>query len=116
MNTCSPYERLKGLRLSAIESVPAGAHGIYGFWYRRRCIYIGQAARQTLSERLKQHYQSSTSPSGASNPRLAYWLAAMGSDLSFAYCICEDSSEIDALERHHIKRFQPLANRRLLGH
>lgn len=103
---CVPYTSLQPFRLSRIEQLPGG-RGIYGFWYRRRCIYIGKAQDQPIRTRLEQHWKR------CHNDDLRLWMEATRGDLLFAICVVEGPENIDAAERRYIRRFQPVANKTL---
>ena len=101
---CRPYENQLRFRKADFDKVPANAFGVYGLWYRRRCIYVGKAELQPIATRLKQHWK------GTHNPKLAAWVQAKGSQLGFAYLVAEEKSKINPLEKLYIRRFQPLTN------
>ena len=100
-----PYDNQMPFRRADLDKVPANAFGVYGFWYRKRCIYVGKAEKQPIARRLKQHWR------GSHNPDLANWVRAKGSQLRVGYILVEKESEIDDLEKQYIKQFQPLTNR-----
>lgn len=102
-----PYENQLIFKKSDLMKVPSGAFGIYGLWFRKRCIYVGKAEKQSIAQRLEQHWK------GSHNPNLADWIIAMGSRLSVGYLVVADQSEISDLEKRYIKKFQPLTNRML---
>ena len=87
------------------SKIPADAYGVYGIWFRRRCIYIGKAKSQPIAKRLEQHWN------GTHNPDLADWISAKGPLLNVSYAITHKQA-IDNFERRHIKRFQPLTNKK----
>ena len=84
---------------------PATAHGVYGIWFRRRCIYVGKADLQPISTRLKQHWEHSH------NERLQAWIKAKGRRLRVSYLALSPRKNIDIYERYFIARFQPITNR-----
>jgi excinuclease UvrABC nuclease subunit len=101
---CCPYDFLSRFRLKNINDIPDGAHGIYGLWYRRRCIYIGKACDQTIATRLQQHWSYSH------NSYLNLWLAAKAREMRFAYKVIEDPVLIGQFEKFYIRKFQPITN------
>lgn len=101
---CSPYDSQLRFRRTDFDKIPANAFGVYGLWYRRRCIYVGKAEKQSIAKRLEQHWK------GAKNPKLAAWVQAKGPELRVAYVATEEQSKISFLEKLYIRRFQPLAN------
>lgn len=78
--------------LSTLQSLPVFAIGVYGLWHQSRCIYIGSTIKQSLRQRLMQHWNKSH------NARLAKWIAARGRGLSFCY-IEASSDKIVSLEK-----------------
>ena len=102
---CNPYEHQIRFTRANLDKLPPDAFGIYGVWYRKRCIYVGKAKDQPIARRLQQHWRA------AQNPDLANWLKAKGPELRIAYQVENDKSRINELERTYIRRFQPLANR-----
>ena len=101
---CNPYVGQLPFRRLEFDKIPRDARGVYGIWYGRHCIYIGKAERQTIAERLKQHWEK------ADNDDLQTWIDAKGSDLRFQFAVIRDTAHIDCYERRFIKRFCPLAN------
>ncbi len=92
--------------LSAIQkSAPSDACGVYGFWYGRRCVYVGKTERQSLRRRLEQHWE------GSHNRMLRLWLAARGSEMKVSLLAVHEVSKVAGLERYYIRRLQPVANR-----
>lgn len=104
---CNPYHNQLRFRAIDFEKIPQDAHGVYGIWYRQHCVYVGQAARQTIADRLKQHWQKTHSQD------LQMWIDAEGPNLRVAYLAVGEAGKIGAYERFFIKRFQPLANDKL---
>jgi excinuclease UvrABC nuclease subunit len=100
--TCRPYDILAPFTLRAIDRVNPDAGGVYGFWYRKDCVYIGLAVN--LRSRLKQHW------SGSHNDGLKDWMKAKKSDLQFNYKIARPEDDIKLMERFFIKRFSPKTN------
>jgi len=87
-----------------IIKVPDDQYGIYSIWARRICVYVGKAEKQSIRERLLQHY------AGSHNDKLDAWLAS-SHQLWFAYESVENISAINAKERNRIKNFAPLTNK-----
>ena len=102
---CNPYVNQLRFRKVDFGEIPSGTYGVYGIWFRRRCIYVGQAKFQPISKRLEQHWRRSH------NPQLQAWIEAKGRDLRVAYLVVEDISSVDAIEQLYIRRFQPLTNK-----
>ena len=101
---CRPYDNQLRFRKADFDKIPANAFGVYGLWYRKRCIYIGKAEAQTIARRLEQHWR------GAQNLGLADWVQAKGSELRVSYLVVEKKSTIGSLEKLYIRRFQPMTN------
>ena len=99
-----PFDRLKPLRLSIVEDIEDGVHGIYGFWYDQTCVYIGKAKDQPIKSRLIQHWR------GSHNRQLRDWMDAEGQNIGFAYLEISDTDAVDCHERYYIRRFQPMSN------
>jgi len=102
--TFNPYSNQLHFRLVDFERIPEGVHGVYGIWYMRRCIYIGKAKVQTISQRLEQHWR------GTHNTKLQKWIEAKSSHLRITFQIIQNKNKIDDFERYCIHRFQPLTN------
>lgn len=91
--------------LSVIEStVPDDHGGVYGFWFRRYCVYIGMTVRQSLRKRLSDHWVCSH------NKFLRDWIKAKGENLQVSFRPLQSALEITELEKKYIRRYQPLAN------
>ena len=102
-----PYQNQLPFRRADLEKVPDDAYGLYGLWYRRRCLYVGQAKSQPIARRLEQHWRRTH------NADLAAWIKAKGSQLRVSYTVIKTQSNIDALEAEYIRRFQPITNKQL---
>jgi len=102
---CNPYSNQLRFRRTEFDKIPRDAYGVYGIWFRRRCIYVGKAEIQPIPKRLEQHWRESH------NPLLKAWVQAKGSELRVAYVVAPERLEASSLERLYIRRFQPLANR-----
>ena len=100
----SPYKGQIPFRMSAFQQIPTNAVGIYGIWYRRYCIYIGQTKSQSISKRLEQHWK------GSHNSNLRLWIETKGSELSVWFQAIQNCGSIDQVERYCIQRFQPVTN------
>lgn len=104
LEKCDPYSKQVQFSIRGFQRIPADARGVYGIWFRRRCIYVGKAGDQSISERLVQHWKRSH------NERFQAWIEAKGSRLRVAFLIVTNPICIDAYERLCINRFQPIAN------
>ncbi len=82
--------------------------GIYAFWFNGNCLYVGKAEKQTLKERLTQHYRN------CHNNNLKLWIDVYGKRLKFCYLELQTTSRIDYLERKFIYRLQPITNKQLI--
>jgi hypothetical protein len=105
MTSCRPYVKLKNFTLLNINNIPDSVFGVYGFWYRKSCIYIGKAERQPIRVRLNQHWLY------CHNSFLNDWIVAKKKDLLFTYCEFYSAEEIDAAERLFIRKFDPRTNK-----
>ena len=101
---CNPYSNQVRFRKVDFEKIPQDAYGVYGIWFRLRCIYIGKAEKQPIPKRLEQHWR------GTHNHKLKMWIDAKGRKLKVAFLIVQHNSQINVLERLYINKFQPLAN------
>ena len=102
MKSCNPYALLQGfthVNISKSSPMP----GLYSFWYNRKCIYVGIAEKQSIRERLLQHWNN------CHNEGLRRWIRAKGSTLSFCY-VEIPVRQLRKAERYHIHRLQPLTN------
>ena len=102
---CNPYANQLRFRRIDFDKIPQDARGIYAIWYRQHCIYVGKAERQTIADRLRQHW------AGSHNSDIRTWIAAEGAALTVAFLQVAEIERIDAYERLFIKRFQPFANK-----
>jgi excinuclease UvrABC nuclease subunit len=100
---CDPLSRSKPFRLSTIEAAP-DKPGVYGIWYKTRCIYVGKAVRQGVGTRLCQHWEASH------NYLLQLWIEAARGELTFNYCLEATDHRIDVMERYYVRKLQPDAN------
>lgn len=100
-----PYYNQLPFRRAELDKIPEDAFGLYGLWFRKRCLYIGQA--QSIARRLKRHWQHTH------NDDLGAWIRAKGSQLRFSYYVLDQHSDIDSLEASYIQRFQPVTNKQL---
>lgn len=90
-----------------LGKVPSDKHGVYSFWYRRRCIYVGMAPVQPIRRRLEQHW------AGSHNALLKQWIDSKGEKLCVEYVVVPDIGLIAEIEQRLIKLYQPLANKNL---
>ena len=102
-----PYNNQLPFRRAEFDKIPDDAFGLYGIWYCKRCIYVGQAKMQPIARRLAQHWRSTHSDD------LDTWIQAKGPELRVSYLVLDQCSDIDGLERSYIKRFQPMTNKKL---
>lgn len=100
-----PYNNQVPFRRAELDKIPEDAFGLYGLWFHKRCLYIGQA--QSIGRRLEQHWRHTH------NDDLAAWIRAKGSQLRVSYLVLDQHSDIDSLEESYIKRFQPVTNKQL---
>ena len=105
LSVLKPYDNPLRFRMADFDKIPADAFGVYGIWFRNRCIYIGEAYAQPIAVRLTQHWRKSH------NPELADWVKAKGSELRVTYVTAAGKRVIHDLERLCIRRFQPMTNR-----
>jgi predicted GIY-YIG superfamily endonuclease len=90
-----------------ISRLPYDQHGVYSIWSKSICIYVGQAKKQSIKDRLLQHY------SGSHNDYLALWIKSTHG-LFFSVEFIKNPAAIDAKERINIKLFAPLTNIKLV--
>ena len=88
-------------RRSTIEVVVPQKSGIYVFWSKRFCLYVGKA--DVLRERLLRHWVASH------NPDLRLWIRAHGSKLSVTYKLVE--SDLQNAEQSYIDMLSPHLNK-----
>ena len=75
--------------------------GLYIFWRKRNCIYIGISAN--IQKRLLQHYQK------CHNPCLRAWIESDYS-LEFTFFEVADKAQRHLREIHLIKNYDPCCN------
>lgn len=90
-------------KLVHVNAIPADYFGVYSFWFKGRCLYIGQAKSQPIKKRLNQHFDVSH------NDRLNDWIKAYGPELTVCIMV-SGRSRIDRLERRLIKSRKPVTN------
>ena len=100
------HREVLGWSYISIDRIPRSAYGVYAFWYRKtgKCIYVGQAAKQPVKKRLKDHWR------GSHNETLKLWLRAFGGHLKICYMKVE-LNKIDCFERRLIRLWKPEANK-----
>jgi excinuclease UvrABC nuclease subunit len=103
--SCNPTEGTIPFRLAAFEALPFDKHGLYSFWYKRTCIYVGKAENSSIRKRLTEHWTKTH------NDYLADWINAKGPDLRIKVKVIETRAEIEIFERFFIRKFKPLANK-----
>ena len=86
---------------SDIEFNIPSESGIYFFWSKKFCVYIGQAVN--LRERLLTHWSKSH------NEDLNIWIRAIGINLCINYELV--SRDLSNAEQTFIDRYQPHLNR-----
>ena len=86
-----------------ISRVSNAEFGIYAFWTKRFCVYVGLAKKQGFRTRLMQHYR------GSHNEKLNLWLQS-SVDIYFSTEVIEDFSTIETMEKLRIKQYSPLTN------
>ena len=109
---CRPYDNQLRFRKADFDKIPAHGRGVYGLWFKKRCIYVGKAEDQSITERLRQHWNDWP---GTHNDDLSSWIRAKGSELRVAFVIAEEKSKVSSLEKFYIRRFQPLTNKIYYG-
>lgn len=77
------------------------ATGVYIIWWRKICLYVGKAERQTVGDRMLQHWNE------CHNIELRTWIEAKRSDLE--YC-CASVNKIGRSEKHLIRVLRPRTN------
>jgi excinuclease UvrABC nuclease subunit len=78
--------------------------GIYRFYLRKICLYVGSTKRQTLKSRLLQHWKRTH------NRRLSLWIACFGKTISVTYEVIEDKNLRTIREQDEIDRLSPMTN------
>ena len=106
MSPCSPYNCFIRFRRSDIEGIDDNAEGVYGFWYNKRCLYIGKTQNRSIKERLMDYWNGRSH-----NPYLQLWIDVCREEIKIAYSIRDDSKTRHSLERYYIRRFSPLTNK-----
>jgi len=89
-----------------LSKVPDDEYGVYSIWTKHICIYVGKAEKQSLRQRLFQHYNSSH------NDELNKWIVS-SHKLWFMYETVQNPVAINAKERNRVKSFAPLTNKLL---
>jgi len=88
-------------RRSTIESSIPKSSGLYMFWSKKFCLYVGKA--DNLCERLLSHWLRSH------NPELNLWIKARGTDLCITYNLVDGN--LQNAEQELIDRLSPHLNK-----
>lgn len=93
-------------RRHIVDKIPSDMRGVYGFWHQPtgKCLYIGQAKKQSIKSRLKQHWYRSH------NAELHRWIVAFGQHIEICY-LPADNAKIHKIEKRLIKALRPETNR-----
>ncbi len=94
-------------RLSALNRSVPDKIGVYGFWFRDYCVYIGMTETQSLHTRLLNHWE------GTHNKVLRLWISAKRDNLVVAFLTADDPHQAACYERYFIHIFHPLTNKLL---
>ena len=100
----TPHTNSLQFRKADFDKLPGNIFGVYGIWFRRRCVYIGEAHAQPIATRLAQHWNATH------NSALADWIQAKGAQLRVSYVAVTAKREIHDLELDCIRKFQPMTN------
>lgn len=105
----SKSARLKRpLTRSNINSMPHDKSGVYGFWCRNRCIYIGktESKDQSIRNRVMSHWIKSH------NKALRDWINLHSEFLDICYIPVKRSriEKVDKLETKLIRMLNPETN------
>ena len=103
--SCNPLEQTIPFRLSSFELFSPDDHGLYSFWFRKTCIYVGKAEDSSIKKRLTDHWTRTH------NDYLRYWIDAKGPKLRIKTKIINNKKDIEIFERFYIRKFRPLANK-----
>lgn len=85
---------------------PDDHFGIYVIWSDTVCVYVGKTEKQSIKQRLLQHYTNSH------NEKLYGWVQSSYT-LWFSFETVSNVDSIDAKERNRVKRYAPVANKHL---
>jgi hypothetical protein len=96
-------ERLPFNRVT-IDKVHLSCAGVYLFWHRKMCIYVGKTDR-SLRQRLREHWAL------CHNDQLRRWIKACGQQLEIQWRCIDDLSSIRAYEQMYIDLCMPLTNK-----
>jgi len=88
------------MRSNIEYEVPESA-GVYIFWSKNFCVYVGQA--DNLRKRLLTHWSKSH------NANLNIWLQSLGPRLCIGYELV--SKDLTGVEQMYIDRYQPHLNK-----
>lgn len=102
---CTPFIGLKRFSQINIDKIPDDEFGIYGFWYKKICLYVGKAQSQPIKKRLTDHYLN------CHNDDLKDWIKAFPTEIYFQTKCIRDKNTIHATERLYIARFCPRTNK-----
>lgn len=103
--TCKPSKHASLFSQMNIERISNDVRGVYGFWCRGICLYIGKVESQPLKERLRTHFVKSH------NDDLKLWLQTYPKEIRFAYKSISEIEKIHEVERLMIARYAPRTNK-----
>ena len=94
------------INFSSIEIDRAGLinPGIYVFYFKKMCIYVGSAERP-LGERLREHWR------GSHNDRLTNWIKVYGKKLRVEVREIKTIDRIKSVEQGEMDRLSPLVKK-----
>ena len=102
---CNPLENAKPFKHSVIDVLPNDQIGVYGFWYNKRCIYIGRTTEQSLRKRLFQHYND------CHNDKLKKWIISKKWKLKINYKIYSSKINTKNMEYYYWDLYKPICNK-----
>lgn len=90
-----------------IGEIPDDVIGIYSFWCRGRCLYVGKAEDQSIRVRVGQEYHDSH------NDNLKLWIKLFPQYLEICYLTVpyDKIHDVDRLETKLIRLWNPETNK-----
>ena len=102
-------ERHEPLVYGYHNRLPNNLRGLYAFWLRGCCIYVGKSI--DIKSRLRTHRHNTT------NPDLEEYFYAFGDEIRISYVVFDDITDglLSHMEQQVVQAMQPKANKALLG-